>query len=295
VAPAANRKVLEMSKIRTTLRVRTIALLVAMGFVLVPAHSAAAGPVEVARSAANAKPTIVLVHGAWADGSSFGLVTTALQVAGYQVLAPPNPLRGLEPDTDYLEAFLRDRTTGPVVLVGHSYGGAIITNAALSDPDVKALVYVNAFAPAEGETVLQLTAAQPGSRLAVEDPTTVFDFVEYPGSVNHDVDLFIRQDQFRSIMAQNTPSAITKGLAASQRPVAFSAFGSPSGANPAWASLPSWFFIGTQDQVLPPAQQRIMADRANGTVTEAKASHISMLDKPLQVTKVIIDAASNAG
>jgi pimeloyl-ACP methyl ester carboxylesterase len=137
------------------------------------------------------KPTIVLVHGAWADASSWSPVTKQLQREGYQVLVPPNPLRSLSGDAAYLSAFLRDRTSGPVVLVGHSYGGAVITDAGASDPDVKALVYIDAFVPDQSESVLDLASAKPGSDLA-GDPTTVFDFVSYPGAPQGDADLYVK-------------------------------------------------------------------------------------------------------
>src|SRR3954454_7022596 len=120
------------------------------------------------------KPTIVLVHGAWADGSSWNAVSTELQGQGFTVLTPPNLLRGVAGDAAYVASFLTQRTTGPVVLVGHSYGGVVITNAGAAGGDVKALVYVNAFMPDEGETVLQILDGS-GSALAVADPTTVFD------------------------------------------------------------------------------------------------------------------------
>jgi pimeloyl-ACP methyl ester carboxylesterase len=134
---------------------------------------------------------IVLVHGAWADTSSWSPVTEQLQREGYQVLVPPNPLRSLSGDAAYLSAFLRDWTSGPVVLVGHSYDSAVITNAGASDPDVKALVYIDAFVPDQGESVLDLASAKPGSDLA-GDPTTVFDFVSYPGAPQGDADLYVK-------------------------------------------------------------------------------------------------------
>ena len=127
-----------------------------------------------------AKPTIVLVHGAWADGSSWNAVSTELQGQGFTVLTPPNLLRGVTTDAPYVASFLAQRTNGPVVLVGHSYGGFVITNAALAGGDVKALVYVDAFMPDEGETTFGVLG-DSGSALAVPDPTTVLDIVGYPG------------------------------------------------------------------------------------------------------------------
>jgi pimeloyl-ACP methyl ester carboxylesterase len=237
------------------------------------------------------RPTIVLVHGAWADASSWSPVTRQLQQAGYEVLVPPNPLRSLSGDAAYLSAFLRDRTSGPVVLVGHSYGGAVITNAGASDPDVKALVYINAFVPDQGEDVLHLASAKPGSELA-GDPTTVFDFVSYPDASQGDVDLYVKQDAFPHAFADDLPAKTAAVLAASQRPLTLSAAAEDSGA-PAWKTIPSWYLVGTQDHVIPPAEQRFMAERAGSTTVEVKAGHLSMLSRPNAATDLIISAASS--
>jgi pimeloyl-ACP methyl ester carboxylesterase len=275
---------------------RVAAFFAATGLILglgAAAQSAIAAPTTVeTRSASSAKPTIVLVHGAWADGSSFGPVTAALQIAGYKVVVAPNPLRGVQSDSDYLTAFVQQATTGPVVLVGHSYGGIVITNAARNLPTVKALVYVDAYAPEAGESAQSLNAAQPGSLLNVS-PETVFNFVLSPGMTQpNEYDLLIQQDKFKAILGADLPTLVTNGLAAGQRPVNSYALGTPSG-DPAWKTIPSWFFIGTKDMVIPAAEQRIMAQRAGGTVTEAPASHLAMLSKPLQVTQVIVSAAKS--
>lgn len=229
------------------------------------------------------KPTIVLVHGAWADASSWAPVTRRLQDDGYTVLAPANPLRGLGGDAAYLAAFLQQRTTGPVVLVGHSYGGAVITNAAMSDPDVRALVYVNAFAPEQGETVLGL---QGGGG----DPSALFDFVQYPGAPAGDVDLYIKQTVFPQLFAADLPAVTRVQLAAAQRPITLSALSEPSGA-PAWKTLPSWYLLGTKDNILPPALQLSMAERAHSRIVTVPASHLSMLSRPVTVANVIVAAA----
>lgn len=263
----------------------------ALTLTLAVAPQAAQGAPPAAASAV--KPTIVLVHGAWADGSSWAPITTALQAAGYNVQVAPNPLRGLHSDAAYLASYLAQATTGPIVLVGHSYGGAVISEAAVSDPDVKALVYVDAYAPDEGESVLQLTNAQPGSLLNVPDPTTVFNFIHSPGMAEGEYDTFIKPELFKNIIAGNLPTVVTKQLAASQSPVSIFALGTPFVGQPAWKTIPSWFFIGTNDQVIPVAQQRFMAQRAEGKVTEAKAVHLSMLDAPLKVTAVIVQAAKS--
>lgn len=261
---------------------RTIGLvaLLALVAVVTPATLAAAS------HPAPPKPTIVLVHGAWADASSWATVTSRLQGRGYTVLAPPNPLRGLSVDAAYLSAFLAQRTTGPVVLVGHSYGGAVITNAALSDPDVRALVYVNAFVPDQGDTLLGL---QGGGG----DPTALFDFVAYPGAPAGDVDLYIKAAVFPQAFANDLSAATGAQLAAAQRPITFSALQEPSGPA-AWKSIPSWYLLGTDDHILPPALQRSMAEHAHARITEVRASHLSMLSKPDAVERVILDAVRSS-
>jgi pimeloyl-ACP methyl ester carboxylesterase len=238
------------------------------------------------------KPTIVLVHGAWADASSWSEVTRRLQKKGYQVLVPPNPLRGLASDAAYIEAFVQQRTSGPVVLVGHSYGGAVITNDA-ADPDVRALVYINAFAPDEGENTLELATALPGSDLA-GDPLTLFDFVAYPGAPAGDFDLYIKPAVFRHAFGNDLPVRTADVLGASQRAITFSAGAAPSGP-PAWKRLPSWYLVGTADNVIPPAQQRAMAQRAGSQTSEVRAGHLSMLSRPDAVTSVILAAARSVG
>ena len=263
--------------------VLVIAAAALLGFMLQSASAAAGG--------SSAKPTIVLVHGAWADGSSWNQVTQRLQRAGYQVLVPPNPLRSLSGDAASISAFIQQRTTGPVVLVGHSYGGAIITNAGTSDPDIKALVYINSFAPDQGENVLQLANAQPGSDLA-GDPTTKFDFVVYPGAPAGDFDLYVKQSVFPHAFANDLPAMTAAVLAASQRPITLSA-GLEASGPPAWKTIPSWYLVGRADNVIPPAEQRLMAERAGAKTVEVNAGHLSMLSQPDAVTDLIIKAARN--
>lgn len=263
-------------------KARPTALLAILAFIglMLPASIASAGP---APNHSGPKPTIVLVHGAWADASSWAPVTRRLQDDGYTVLAAANPLRSLSGDAAYLAAFLQQRTTGPVILVGHSYGGAVITNAALSDPDVKALVYVDAFVPDQGETVLGL---QGGGG----DPNALFDFVQYPGAPAGDVDLYIKQAVFPQVFAADLPAATAAQLAAAQRPVALSALLEPSGV-PAWKTLPSWYALGTKDNILPPAAQLSMAERAHSHIVRVPASHLSMLARPGTVANLIVAAA----
>jgi pimeloyl-ACP methyl ester carboxylesterase len=271
-----------MSRLSTSRkrRGRTVLAAVVLAVIALAVPSAAAA--STTWSQPTPKPTIVLVHGAWADASSWAKVTSRLQRDGYAVLSPPNPLRGLRGDAAYLAAFLHQRTTGPVVLVGHSYGGAVITNAALSDPDVKALVYVNAFAPDEGETVLGL---QGGG-----DPNTLFDFVQYPGAPTGDVDLYIKTAVFPNAFANDLPATTGAQLATAQRPITFSALQEPSGA-PAWKSLPSWYVVGTADNILAPSLQLSMARRADSRITTVDASHLSMQSRPDTVEQIIRTAA----
>ncbi|AYG05390.1 alpha/beta hydrolase [Gryllotalpicola protaetiae] len=237
------------------------------------------------------KPTIVLVHGAWADGSSFAPETAALQRDGYKVLVAPNPLRGVASDAAVLSAFLAQKTSGPVVLVGHSYGGAVISAAATGNANVKALVYIDAYAPDQGESTQDLTNAKPGSLLNV-DPTTVFDFVlPTPDAGQGDWDAYIKTDHFKAVFAASLPTATTDALAAAQSPVTLGALATPFAGTPAWKTIPSYFFIGTEDKLLPPAEQLFMANRAHGKITQGRAPHLAMLADPTQVTGVILDAA----
>jgi pimeloyl-ACP methyl ester carboxylesterase len=236
-------------------------------------------------------PTIVLVHGAWADASSFSRVTARLQADGYTVLNAPNTLRGVAIDAANVAAFIKQATTGPVVLVGHSVGGTVITNAAVQAPTVKALVYVNGYAPAQGETVLELTAERPGSALAVPDPSTVLDLVQYAGASAGDVDAYIKPGLFRDILAAQLPKRTAAVLAASQSSVTLSFLSEPSGT-PAWATLKSYFYVGTRDKAIPPAEQLAMAGRAHGVIVEGRTDHLSMLEAPEPITRLIERAAT---
>jgi pimeloyl-ACP methyl ester carboxylesterase len=250
------------------------------------AGPAAQAPVVRSDEQPGAKPTVVLVHGAWADASSWTGVITRLQRVGYPVLAPPNPLRSLPGDSAYLAAFLAT-LPGPIILVGHSYGGAVITNAATGNPNVKALVYVDAFAPAQGETILPLVG--PDSALAV-DPATVFDLRPYPGGPAGDVDVYLKPQVVASSFAQDLPARTTAVMAATQRPLAFSAGLQPSAA-PAYETIPSWYLLGRQDKIIPAAQQRFMAQRAHAHITEIDASHVSLISHPDAVEQIVAAAA----
>jgi pimeloyl-ACP methyl ester carboxylesterase len=241
--------------------------------------------VEAGGSWHRPKPTVVLVHGGWADSSSWSEVVGRLQDDVCTVEVPPNPLRGLVGDAAYLSAYLQT-IAGPIVLVGRSYGGAVITNAASGNVNVKALVFVNAFILDQGETIVQLASAQPGSALAIADPTTLFTLIPYPGSPPGDFDAYVLPAVFVDAFANDLPQRTGSVLAATQRPVALSALATASGT-PAWRSIPSWALVGTQDRVLPPAQQLIMAERARAHIVKVNASHMLMISRSKEVADLV--------
>ncbi|GAA2697689.1 alpha/beta fold hydrolase [Actinoplanes palleronii] len=240
---------------------------------------AASADASTTHHSTSVKPTIVLVHGAWADGSSWAGVTERLEAAGYAVIVFANPLRGVTADSAALKAYL-DHLTGPIVLAGHSYGGMLITNAASGDPDVTSLVYVDAFVPRQGDTVNGLTGESPGSALG---DRTVFDQVG--------ADLYIKQTAFPAIFAGGVPARTAARLAAGQRPLSGAALGEPSPNTPAYTTIPAWDVIGTADRVIPPAEQELMAARAGARVVRIKAPHLSMVSNPAAITAVITAAA----
>jgi pimeloyl-ACP methyl ester carboxylesterase len=261
----------------------TLIGLAVAGLIGIPSAVASASTSSHSDTAGSAvKPTIVLEHGAWADGSSWDGVVTRLQNDGYTVDVPPNPLRGPDSDSAYLASYLA-AVPGPIVLVGHSYGGFVTTNAATGDANVKALVYVDAYIPAQGDTVNSLTSQFPGSQIT----PAALNFVASPGGVT---DAYVQPSQFRSILANDLPASQAAELAATQRPIAATALTEVSGP-PAWTSIPSWAVIGTADHAIPPAAQEFMAHRAHATVTEINASHLSLISHPGEVTAVIEEAA----
>src|SRR5881296_4683375 len=192
---------------------------------IVPAYVVAAR----SDTASGPKPSIVLIHGAWADGSSWSGVIQRLQEQGYTVYAPPNPLRGLTSDAAYIASFLQS-ISGPIILVGHSYGGAVITNAATGNPNVKALVFVDAFAPDQGESLGQLSSIPPPPGLSPSclagDPTQVFNFVPLSSG---GIDTYVKQSLFPSCFANDLPPSQGAVLASTQRAFALSALPEKSG------------------------------------------------------------------
>ena len=234
------------------------------------------------------RPTIVLVHGDWADSSSWSRVIERLQHRRFSVVAPPNPLRGPASDAADLAAFLQT-VPGPIVLVGHSYGGFVISNAATGNTNVKALVYIDAFIPDTGQRLVDLTA---GSCL---DPATAFNAVPLGTGV---VDLYLRTEAnppytgFARCFANGVDRSTSAVLAAVQRPAALNQLAEPSGP-PAWATIPSWSLIGTVDRVITPDQQRAMSSRAGAHIATVDAGHLALVSRPDAVTKIIL-AAVNA-
>ncbi|WP_104164234.1 alpha/beta fold hydrolase [Cryobacterium sp. N22] len=233
------------------------------------------------------KPTIVIVHGAWSDSSPFNAVESLLNADGYTVTHFANPLRALGADADYLAAFLQTRTEGPVVLVGHSYGGAVIGGAALSTPTVQALVYLNAFVPEEGETILDL-AGHAGP----VDAGALFDMAPLPG--DHNVDLYLKPGAFAGGFVNGLPEDLAATFFAKQRPITYAALSEPARADQAWKTLPSWYVAGTEDHSIAIETQLWMAERAGSTVTTVPAGHLSMAAEPASVARVIIEAAGAA-
>jgi pimeloyl-ACP methyl ester carboxylesterase len=285
-----------MSLIRATRLTRPLLILLAgvlalAGLLAAGTHAGSARAATVRASGAagaSPKPTIVLVHGAWADSGSWNAVTLLLQRAGYTVYAPPNPLQGLVTDTASVSDFLQS-ITGPVVLVGHSYGGEVITNAAVGDSRVKALVYDDAYLPAQGEDLEDLTTTGSCFFLPPAQQATVFNFVATPGAPSGAA-AYVKQSVFAGCFANGLPAAEGAVLAATQRPLATNTFTDPSGV-PAWKTIPSWDIIGMNDHVVTPAEQLFMARRAGAHITEVNAPHLSMISSPAVVAAVIIQAA----
>jgi pimeloyl-ACP methyl ester carboxylesterase len=232
------------------------------------------------------RPTIVLVHGAFADASSWNGVIERLQQQGYTVIAPPNPLRGVTADSAYIASLL-SQIDGPVVLGGHSYGGAVITNAAASAANVVGLVYVAAFAPEEGENLGDVEA---GSRDSVLNTALAqYTYPAGPGGETS-VEFAIIPPLLREAFAADLPEQQTALLAATQRPAAAAAFTDVSGP-PAWKRLPCWAVVATGDKAAGADVIRAHAQRAGADIVEVEGSHVIMISQPQAVTDHILKAA----
>ncbi|MFD7401896.1 alpha/beta fold hydrolase [Streptomyces sp. NPDC059866] len=231
------------------------------------------------------KPTVVLVHGAFADSTSWNGVISRLRHDGYPVVAVANPLRSLSGDSAYLKNILAD-IDGPIVLAGHSYGGSVISNAATGNENVKALVYLAAFLPEKGESADDLSGKFPGSTLgAALRPVPITNADGSQGT-----DLYIRNDKFRHQFAADVPRNKTELMAVTQRPITEAAL-AEGAAEPAWKTIPSWVLVATGDRNIPPAVQEFMAERAGAHTTEVRASHAVSVSRPGTVTEVIEEAA----
>jgi pimeloyl-ACP methyl ester carboxylesterase len=227
--------------------------------------------------------TVVFVHGAFADASGWNSVIEQLQADGVQVMAPANPLRGISIDSAYIASYL-DQIPGLVLAVGHSYGGAVITNAATNANNVVGLVYVAAFAPDEGERLIDIESDSKDSVL-----NTALVSLQYPNGQGAEtaVEFGIDPAKFHDAFAVDLPAEQTAVMAATQRPVAELAFSEPSGV-PAWKTLPSWAVVATGDKAAGSDVVRSMAERAGATITEVEGSHVIMMSQPQEVTDVIL-------
>jgi pimeloyl-ACP methyl ester carboxylesterase len=231
------------------------------------------------------RPTVVLVHGAFADASSWNGVIERLQAEGIRVTAPANPLRGISIDSAYVNSFL-DQIEGPVIAVAHSYGGAVITNAATDANNVVGLVYVAAFAPDEGEP---LGAIASNSKDSVVFPTLMS--LQYPTGEGQQTaaEFAIDPERFHEVFAFDLSGEQSALMAATQRPLSELAFSEPTG-DPAWKRLPSWAVVATGDKVVGTDAVRSMAERAGATITEVEGSHVIMISKPQVVVEAILTA-----
>jgi pimeloyl-ACP methyl ester carboxylesterase len=231
------------------------------------------------------KPTVVLVHGAFAESASWDRVIDSLQEADLPVVAAANPLRGLAADAAAVGDLVRS-IGGPVLLVAHSYGGAVMSNVDPAAGEIVGLVYVNAFAPAPGETCFGLAAMFPGSMVGEQ---TVRPVPRSDGTT----DVYIAPDSFHEVFCADVPAARAAVLATTQRPATQEALVEPSGDHPLWKDLPCWFVIGEEDHVIPAALQRFEAERAGArrTLEIPGASHASLVSHPAAVAGVILEAA----
>lgn len=229
------------------------------------------------------KPTVVLVHGAFAESSSWNGVVTRLLAEGLPVLAVANPLRGLAPDAEYLRTVI-DSIQGPVVVAGHSYGGSVASEATEGAVNVDALVYVASFLLEPGESTGELAGRFPGGELGPALTPISYSAGGFSGD-----DLYIQQDRFRDVFAADVDEATTALMAATQRPIAAAAL-EDSATRAGWKNIPSWTLVTLQDLAVPAESQRFMAERAGSTTVEIDASHAVTVSEPDAVADIILDA-----
>lgn len=239
--------------------------------------------VTAAQATSGRKPTVVLVHGAFADGSGFTEVSRRLIDRGYPVVAAANPLRGVASDAAQVRALLAT-IDGPIVLVGHSYGGSVISQAAAGDPDVRALVYLAAYVPDTGETAAELTGRFPGS--------TVTESLRPVPLPDGGTDLYINPAVFNERFAGDVPPQDASLLAVAQRPVTAAALNEPAVGTPAWKTIPVYDLISGADRIIPPAAQQFMARRAHAKVQVVKgSSHVVFVSHP-GITAAFVERAA---
>ena len=277
-----------LSRRSTTGRRGRLLTILAAAMVLIGASSVSAAAHPQPPTGGGA--TVVLVHGAFADASSWNGVVELLQREGHTVVAPGLPMRGLASDAAYVASVV-DQIEGPVLLVGHSYAGAVISNAATTATNVVGLVYVSGYAPEEGETVNDIAGASRDSLLG---PAIVQK--QYPTGQGDETatELFIDPADFRAAFAADLPARQAAAMAATQRPVAAAAFDEPSG-EPAWKTLPSWAVVGTGDKAAGADVVRANAERAGAHITELDGSHVVMISQPRAVTRVVLTALHAVG
>jgi pimeloyl-ACP methyl ester carboxylesterase len=234
--------------------------------------------------------TVVLVHGAFTDASSWNGVIERLQAAGMQVRAPANPLRGMSADSAYIRSFL-EQIPGPVLAVGHSYAGSVISNAATAAKNVLGLVFVAAFATDEGELLGEVAATSKDAILS-----SALITLRYPDGASAETagELAVDPAKFRDVVAADLSAEQTAAMAATQRPIAERAFSEPCGP-PAWRNLPSWAVVATEDKAAGTDLVRAHAERAGATITEVEGPHVIMISQPDAVAEVILTAAAAVG
>ncbi|GEM46332.1 alpha/beta fold hydrolase [Deinococcus cellulosilyticus] len=244
----------------------------------------ALGAPALAENTSTTTPTVLLVHGAFADASSWSRVIEELHKAGIEAQAVANPLRGLQSDGDYV-ASLAQQIPGPVLLVGHSYGGPVITVAGSEADNVKGLVYVASFGLDRGQSIQDTLAGfkEPPLNSALQP-------LSYPNGAATATEFLIQKDRFHEVFSADLPHNVTDVLRVSQRPVAASAFGEKLQVEPAWKKLPSWFLVATADQAINPDAQRAAAQRIHATTIEVEASHAVAVSRPAEVTGLILQA-----
>lgn len=234
-------------------------------------------------AAASGAPTVVLVHGAFADGSSWNGVIERLESRGYRVMAPANPLRGLYSDAAYIASVLKT-VEGPIVLVGHSYGGAVISTAAAGNEQVKALVYITALMPDVGESAMSLSARFPS------DLGTATTSVPYRTTTGSGTDVYLKRDKVHPVFANCLSKEQADLLGVTQRPAATAALGETAKVA-AWKEIPSWALVGRQDRTISPEQERFQARRAHSRTEEIDSCHTALIARPDAVADLVLEAA----